>query len=120
MLYVLGPIHRGYRATSSYSTLNKYQRKKFIVCLLRLVVNLQHITSKHTDFLHCLKMGFMTFQKLLISASGKGCLPEEESSSFQSIMNVYGVVCSILRQWKKSSYLLVMCCKLLHCQEIVW
>ena len=33
---------------------------------------------------------------------------------------VYGVVSVFLIRWKKSLYLLAMCYKFLHCQEIPW
>ena len=32
----------------------------------------------------------------------------------------YVVRCRVYLTMKKSFYLLVMCCKLLHCQEIAW
>jgi hypothetical protein len=41
-------------------------------------------------------------------AFGKCCVCKEESSSFRNVVFVY-IVRSVLRQWKKSSYVLLLC-----------
>ena len=55
-----------------------------------------------------------TFRKL-VAPYVCVCLPEKEISSFRNVM-VYGV-CALRRRRKPRS--LVMCCKLLHCPEIL-